>query len=64
MVSEIIGGRQVARVEFLPDDDARILADFPIELAVADIQRVNAGRAMLEQAIGEPARGRADVHAD
>ena len=55
---------EVARVHLLLDDHARIVAQFPIELAGADIDGVDARRAALQQAIGEAAGGGADVEAD
>ena len=58
-----VGAREVAGVEFLADDDARIAADFPVELRVAHIDGADFGRAVLEQAIGETAGARADVEA-
>ena len=56
-----IGERQVARVEVLDDDDARIVAQRPVDLAVADVERHDARRAALQQDVGEAAGRRADV---
>ena len=42
-------------------DHARIAAQLPVELAVADVERDDTGRAALEQHVGEPAGRRADV---
>ena len=55
------GGREVAGIGFLHDDDARILAEFPGKLAVPDIHGINLGRAVLQEAIGESAGGSAQV---
>ena len=44
--------------------DARIVAQLPGELAVADIDRMYLRRAMRQQHIGEAAGGGADVEAD
>ena len=54
-------GRQRARVDPFADEDARVGAQPPIELAVADVERDDAGRAALEQHVGEAAGRRADV---
>ena len=56
-----VGAREVAGVQMFAHDHARIVADFPGELAVADVDRVNLRRAALQEAIGEAAGGRADV---
>ena len=48
----------MARVEVFAHDDARIVADFPGELPVADVDRVDLCRAALQQAIGEAAGAR------
>ncbi len=53
--------RQVARVEVLEDHDARIVAQSPIELAVADVERDHARRPALQQHVGEAAGRGADV---
>ena len=58
------GGGQMARVGFFHHHDARVLAQFPGELALADVHGKNLGRAVLEQAIGEPAGGGAEVERD
>ena len=42
-------------LELFAHDDSRVAADAPVELAVADIHRPHARRAVLEQAIGEAA---------
>ena len=52
---------KVARVEVLDDDDARIVAQRPVDLPVADVERDDARRAALQQDVGEAAGGRADV---
>ena len=46
------------------NDDARVGADFPIELIVPGIDRIDASRAALQQAIGKPARRCAHIDAD
>ena len=56
-----IGLRKKTRVQFFVNDDARIVAQFPGDLAVADIDRVNFGRTALQQTIREPAGRSADV---
>jgi aminoglycoside 6'-N-acetyltransferase len=45
------------------DDDARVLADPRVQLAVANVQRDHACCAALEQNVGEAAGGGADVEA-
>ena len=50
------------RVGFFHHDDARVAAQFPRELALADIYGENFCRAALEQTIRETAGGRADVN--
>ena len=57
---KLIGGQR-ARVDALDDLDARIAAQLPIELAVADVERDDAPRAALEQHVGESAGRGADV---
>jgi hypothetical protein len=42
-------------------DDARILSQGPAELPVACVDRVHAGSACVEQDLGEPAGGCADI---
>src|SRR5207244_7568636 len=41
-----------------------IAAELVVELSGADVHRVDARRTALQQAVGEAARGRADVDAD
>src|SRR5438445_1300997 len=53
-----------ASVRVLHHDDSLILAQARVELARADVDRVDPCGAALEQTISESARGRADVHAD
>src|SRR5207248_7706847 len=53
---------QVARVGPVHDAHARIAAEFPGQLSVADIDGEYLFRAVLEQAIGEPAGGGAEVN--
>jgi hypothetical protein len=49
------------RVGFLHDDDTGIAPEFPGELPPANVHGKNLCRAMLQQTIGEPAGGRAQV---
>ena len=56
-----VGGRQIARVDVLEHDDARVGAQAPVELPVADVEGDDLARAALQQHVGEAARGRADV---
>jgi hypothetical protein len=44
--------------------DARVLPDLPRELPVPDVERDDARRAALQQAVGEAAGRSADVEAD
>ena len=55
---------KMARVGFFHDDDALVLPQFPGELALADIHGKNFCRAVLQQAIGEAAGGRAEIKRD
>ena len=43
------------------DDHARIVAELPIELPVADVERDDVARAALQQDVGEAAGGGADI---
>lgn len=45
-------------------DDARILLEFPGELREVDVGGEDFGGAVLEEAVGEAASGRAEVEAD
>ena len=56
-------GVRVARVEVLDDDDARVVAQLPVQLAVADVERDHACGAALQQHVGEAAGRCADVEA-
>ena len=58
-----IGSGQVTRVESLDHDHARILPHLPVELVPPHVQRHHPRRAMLQQAVREPAGGGADVEA-
>ena len=58
-----LAGCQMARVDPIVHHHPRIGAQFPIELSGADIHRVNARGARLQQHIGEAAGGGADVQA-
>ncbi len=53
--------RQRTSVHAFADDDARIVAEPPVELIVADVERDDALGAAPEQHVGEAAGGRADV---
>ena len=54
----------LARVHSFVHDDARILTEAPIELALPHIDRVNAGRAALQEDVGEAAGRRTNVDRD
>ena len=56
-----VGGREIARVDVLANGDARVVAQPPVELAVTDVERDDVARAALQEHVGEPAGGRADV---
>ena len=56
--------RQHTRVDPLAHDDARVLAQLPGELAVADIDGVDLPRAARQQHIGEAAGRGADIERD
>ncbi len=56
-----VAGCEVPRVGALHDRDARVLAQPPVELAVAHVQGDHARRPAAQQAVGEPAGGRAEV---
>ena len=51
----------MTRVEVLDDDDARIVAELPVDLAVPDVEGDDPDSAALQQDVGEAARGRADI---
>jgi hypothetical protein len=51
----------MAGVGFLHDDDAGVVPEFPGELPPANVHGKNLRRAVLQQTIGEPARGRTQV---
>ena len=55
------GGDEFAGVDALEDADARVLAEFPGQLAAADVDGRHLGGAVLEEAVGEPAGRGADV---
>ena len=48
-------------VGFLHDDDAGVVPELPGELSPANVHGKNLRRAVLQQTIGEPARGRTQV---
>ena len=56
--------REVAGVRALHTHDARVAAEPPVELTVADVHGVDLFRAVLQHTVGEAAGGRADVGAD
>lgn len=56
-----MGGGQLPGIGPFEDGDARILSEFPGELAVADVDGVNGSRAVLEEAIGETAGAGAQI---
>ena len=56
--------RQVADVGPFEDSNARVLPQFPSQLAIADIDGEYFARTVLDEAIGETARGRAHIEAD
>jgi hypothetical protein len=57
-------GVEVAGVGLFQRDDARLALQAGVQLALADIDRVNLGRAAREQDVGEAAGGRADIETD
>ena len=54
-------GLEKTNIGFLEQPDARVVTQSPVELAVADVDRANFGRAVGEQTVGKAARGSADV---
>lgn len=58
------GGGEVAGVGVFEEDDAEVGAELPIDLAGAGVDGVDAGGSVLEETVGESARGGADVGAD
>ena len=56
-------GLEVTGVHALDDDHPLVVAQPPVELPGADVEGDHARGAVLQQAIGEPARGCADVEA-
>ena len=64
MGSGMVVARQVAGVGLFVDHDARVGAELPGELAVADIDGMDVGGAVGEQDVGEASGGGADVQAD
>ena len=59
-----VGGGQIARVQPLARDHARIGGKPRVELAVADVDREHLARAALEKHLREAAGRRADVERD
>src|SRR3954471_149117 len=56
-----LSGGERASVRFFQDEHARVLTQLPRKLAVTHIDGIDFCGAMLQQAIGESARGRAEV---
>src|SRR5712672_2711410 len=56
-----MGSRQMAGVHPLVDNDARILPQLPGELAISDVDGVNAAGAARQQHVSEAAGRGADV---
>ena len=56
-----VGGGEVARVHALDHGDARVGAQLPVQLAVADVEGDHAPRAAVQQHVGEAAGRGADV---
>ena len=56
-----IGWLQMSCVEMLDNDDARVVAQRPVDLPVADVERDDPRRAASEKHVGESAGGRTDV---
>ena len=55
---------EIARVHLFVDNYSRVVAQFPVELSGAGVDRIDARGAALQQAIGESAGGGANVQAD
>ena len=55
---------EMARVGVLDHRDARIAAQLPVQLAVADVERDHVARAALQPDVGEAAGRGADVERD
>ena len=58
-----MSGVRAACVDVLEHDDARVLAQPPVQLPVADVERDDASGAALQHDVGEAAGGGADVEA-
>src|ERR1035437_1130714 len=56
-----IRARERSGIDALADDDARVGAQAPIELTVADVERDDAGGSSLQQHVGEAAGRGADI---
>jgi hypothetical protein len=61
--AQLVGG-DAADVGAFHVHDPLVGAQFPGQLAVADIDGIDLDRTILEHAVGEAAGGRTDVHAD
>ena len=59
-----LGQADVHGVGSLHHDDARIVAELPIQHAITGINRKDFGSAALKQTIGEPASAAAEIGAD
>lgn len=55
---------QVTGVDAFAEDDARVGAQLPVDLARADVDGMDASGAVLKETIGEAASGCADVETD
>jgi len=60
--SEVIEG-QAPCVGSFQDDDSGVLAEFPRQLTVTDIDRMHGGRTVLEKAVGETSGAGAEIDA-
>jgi hypothetical protein len=47
--------REESRIDFFKNNHARIVAEFPVQLTVTDVDRVNFFGAALQNAIGKTA---------
>ena len=63
-IDRLLDGNAFARVHAFMDHDARILAQTPIELALAHVDGMHPGRAALKEHVGESTGRRADVDSD
>ena len=54
----------IAEIGLFHTDDAGVLPELPVQLAVAHIDRIDTGGPVLEHAVGKAAGRRPDIHAD